>query len=46
MELEFFIRPDEVVEAISGQTAKGSEIGNRKSEIENALIRVHPCHPE
>ena len=35
MEVEFFIRPDEVVEAISGRIAKGSEIGNRKSEIGN-----------
>src|SRR5438094_6952317 len=36
MELEFFIRPDEVVEAISSRIAKGSEIGNRKSEIGNS----------
>src|SRR5437667_6032622 len=28
MELEFFIRPDEVVEAITGRIAKGSEIGH------------------
>src|SRR6266536_3143922 len=31
MELEFFIRPDEVVEAISGRVAKASEIENQKS---------------
>jgi len=36
MELEFFIRPDEVVEAISGRIAKASEIGNQKSEIGNS----------
>src|SRR5881398_1116357 len=36
MELEFFIRPDEVVEAIAGRVAKASEIENRKSKIENS----------
>ena len=36
MELEFFIRPDEAVQAICGSVAKGSEIENRKSEIGNS----------
>ncbi len=36
MELEFFIKPDEVVEAISGKVAGAAEIGNRKSEIGNS----------
>jgi glycyl-tRNA synthetase len=36
MELEFFIKPDEVVEAIAGRTAAAAEIGNRKSEIGNS----------
>ncbi|PYM14198.1 MAG: glycine--tRNA ligase, partial [Verrucomicrobia bacterium] len=36
MELEFFIRPDEAVEAIAGRVASASEIGNRKSEIGNS----------
>jgi glycyl-tRNA synthetase len=35
MELEFFIKPDEVVEAIAGRVATAAEIGNRKSEIGN-----------
>jgi len=35
MELEFFIKPDEVVEAIAGRVATASEIENRKSEIGN-----------
>ncbi|MGD0253251.1 MAG: glycine--tRNA ligase [Verrucomicrobiota bacterium] len=35
MELEFFIKPDEVVEAIAGRVASAAEIGNRKSEIGN-----------
>jgi glycyl-tRNA synthetase len=35
MELEFFIKPDEVVEAITGRVASAAEIGNRKSEIGN-----------
>ena len=33
MELEFFIKPDEVIEAIHGSVAKASEILNSKSEI-------------
>jgi glycyl-tRNA synthetase len=33
MELEFFIKPDEVIEAISGSVAKASEISNSPSEI-------------
>jgi len=33
MELEFFIKPDEVIEAIHGSVAKASEISNSKSEI-------------
>src|SRR5216117_2318265 len=36
MELEFFIRPDEVVEAISSRIAKGSEFGIRNSEFGNS----------
>ncbi|HUA39388.1 MAG TPA: glycine--tRNA ligase [Candidatus Sulfopaludibacter sp.] len=36
MELEFFIKPDEVVEAIAGRVATAAEIGNRKSEIGNS----------
>ena len=36
MEIEFFIRPDEVVEAIAGRVAKASKIENRKSKIENS----------
>jgi len=36
MELEFFIKPDEVVEAISGRVASASEIGNRQSAIGNS----------
>jgi glycyl-tRNA synthetase len=35
MELEFFIRPDEAVEAISGRVASASEVSNQKSKIEN-----------
>ena len=35
MELEFFIKPDEVVEAITGRVASAAEIGNRKSETGN-----------
>ena len=35
MELEFFIKPDEVVEAISGRVASAVEIANRKSQIAN-----------
>ena len=35
MELEFFIKPDEVVEAITGRVASAAEIGNRESEIGN-----------
>jgi glycyl-tRNA synthetase len=35
MELEFFIKPDEVVETIAGRIASATEIGNRKSEIGN-----------
>jgi glycyl-tRNA synthetase len=33
MELEFFIKPDEVIEAIHGTVAKASEISNSQSEI-------------
>ncbi len=33
MELEFFIKPDEVIEAIHGSVAKASEISNSQSEI-------------
>jgi glycyl-tRNA synthetase len=33
MELEFFIKPDEVIEAIHGSVAKTSEISNSQSEI-------------
>lgn len=33
MELEFFIKPDEAVEAISGRVASAAEIGNRQSAI-------------
>jgi glycyl-tRNA synthetase len=33
MELEFFIKPDEVIEAIHGSVAKASEISNSPSEI-------------
>ncbi|PYK97133.1 MAG: glycine--tRNA ligase, partial [Verrucomicrobia bacterium] len=36
MELEFFIRPDEAVEAIAARVASAAEIGNRKSEIGNS----------
>src|SRR6266516_3253377 len=36
MELEFFIRPDEVVEAICGRVAKASEMANGKSQIGNS----------
>jgi glycyl-tRNA synthetase len=36
MELEFFIKPDEVVEAISGKVASAAEIGNRQSAIGNS----------
>jgi glycyl-tRNA synthetase len=35
MELEFFIKPDEVVEAITGRVASASEIANSKSPIEH-----------
>jgi glycyl-tRNA synthetase len=35
MELEFFIKPDEVVEAIAGRVASAAEIRNQKSEIRN-----------
>jgi glycyl-tRNA synthetase len=33
MELEFFIKPDEAIEAISGRVASAAEIGNRQSAI-------------
>jgi glycyl-tRNA synthetase len=33
MELEFFIKPDEVIEAISGSVVKASEISNSQSGI-------------
>jgi glycyl-tRNA synthetase len=33
MELEFFIKPDEVIEAIHGSVAKAFEISNSQSEI-------------
>ena len=33
MELEFFIKPDEVIEALHGSVAKASEISNSPSEI-------------
>src|SRR5205807_319502 len=36
MELEFFIRPDEAVEAIAGRVAPAAAIENRKSKIENS----------
>ncbi|MBE0544063.1 MAG: glycine--tRNA ligase [Verrucomicrobia bacterium] len=36
MELEFFIKPDEAVEAISGCVASAAEIGNRQSAIGNS----------
>src|SRR5207244_4290321 len=36
MELEFFIKPDEAVEAIAGPIASAAEFGNRKSEIGNS----------
>ena len=36
MELEFFIKPDEVVEAVAGHVATAAEIENRKSKIENS----------
>ena len=36
MELEFFIKPDEVVEAIAGRVASAAEIGNRQSAIGNS----------
>jgi glycyl-tRNA synthetase len=36
MELEFFIRPDEAVEAIHGTVAKAADVVNRKSEIVNS----------
>ncbi len=35
MELEFFIKPDEAVEAICGKVATAAEIGNRKPETGN-----------
>jgi glycyl-tRNA synthetase len=35
MELEFFIKPDEVVEAISSRVASAAEVANRKSQIAN-----------
>ncbi|MBU6410292.1 MAG: glycine--tRNA ligase [Verrucomicrobia bacterium] len=35
MEVEFFIKPDEVVEAISGKVARASEISNPPSAIAN-----------
>jgi glycyl-tRNA synthetase len=35
MELEFFIRPDEAIEAICGRVANASEIQNPKSKIQN-----------
>jgi len=35
MELEFFIKPDEVVEAIAGRVASAAEIGHRPSAIGN-----------
>jgi glycyl-tRNA synthetase len=35
MELEFFIKPDEAVEAISGRVASAAEIANRQSPIAN-----------
>ncbi|MGA3162746.1 MAG: glycine--tRNA ligase [Verrucomicrobiota bacterium] len=35
MELEFFIKPDEAVEAISGNVARASEISNPQSAIAN-----------
>jgi glycyl-tRNA synthetase len=36
MELEFFIKPDEVIEAVAGHVATAAEIENRKSKIENS----------
>ena len=36
MELEFFIKPDEVVEAIAGRVASSAEIGDRQSAIGNS----------
>jgi glycyl-tRNA synthetase len=36
MELEFFIKPDEVVEAVADHVASAAEIENRKSKIENS----------
>jgi glycyl-tRNA synthetase len=36
MELEFFIKPDEAIEAISGKVASASEISNPQSAIANS----------
>ncbi|MCW5553809.1 MAG: glycine--tRNA ligase [Verrucomicrobiae bacterium] len=36
MELEFFIKPDEAVEAISGRVASAAEIGTRHSALGNS----------
>jgi glycyl-tRNA synthetase len=36
MELEFFIRPDEAVEAIAGRVTSASELGTRNSELETS----------
>src|SRR6185436_9435879 len=34
MELEFFIKPDETIEALTGRVATTSEISNLKSQIQ------------
>ncbi len=36
MELEFFIKPDEAIEAISGRVASAAEIGNQQSAIDTS----------
>jgi glycyl-tRNA synthetase len=36
MELEFFIRPDEVVEAIAGRVARADELKTQNSELETS----------
>ena len=45
MELEFFIRPDEAVEAICGKVASAAEVSNIEHPTSNIELRIAP-NPE
>ena len=42
MELEFFIKPDEAIEAISGSVAKASDVNPQSAICNPQLVHFHP----